>query len=87
MDWFQKIHQKSTWHEKQEAFRHPENLLDLLLDVLVPSNLGDERTDLVLDLHQTTKSTLHDGGKVQQSQCVASWGSVKDHHGEVHPFH
>lgn len=48
--------------------------------LLVPSHLGDEGADLVLDLHEAAQSTLHDGGEVEQSQCVASGGSVEHHH-------
>lgn len=51
-----------------------------LLDLLVPPHLGDERADLVLNLHEAAQSTLHNGGEVKQPQCVASGGSVKDHH-------
>lgn len=51
------------------------------------THLRDERADLVLYLHEAAEATLHDGGEVEQSQRVASGGSVKDHHGEVHSFH
>lgn len=57
------------------------------LDLLVPPHLGDERADLVLYLHEAAQTTLHNGGEVEQPQCVASRGSVKDHHWEVHSFH
>lgn len=50
------------------------------MDLLVPPHLRDERADLVLYLHEAPQATLHNGGKVEQPQCVTSWGSVKDHH-------
>lgn len=49
-------------------------------DLLVPPHLGDERAYLVLNLHETAQTTLHNGGKVEQPQCVTGRGSVKDHH-------
>lgn len=43
-------------------------------------HLRDERADLVFDLHEATQTSLHNGGKVEQPQCVASRGSVEHYH-------
>lgn len=62
-----------TWNKRLGASVHP--------------HLRDKRADLVLDLHQTTETTLHNGGKVKQPQRVTGGRGVEDHHGEVHSFH
>lgn len=50
------------------------------LDLFGTPHLRDERADLVLYLHEAAQTTLHNGGKVEQPQCVTGGGSVKDHH-------
>lgn len=57
------------------------------LDLTVPPHLRDERADLVLYLHEAAKATLHDGGEVEETQCVTGRSRVKDHHREIHSFH
>lgn len=62
-------------------------LMSQRLDLTVPPHLRDERTDLVLYLHEAAKAALHDGGEVEETQCVTGRSRVKDHHREIHAFH
>lgn len=56
-------------------------------ELLICPHLRNKGADLVLNLHEATQASLHDGGKVEQPQCVAGGGSVEDHNRKVHPFH
>lgn len=50
-------------------------------------HLRDEGADLVLDLHQPPQAPFHDGGEVEQPQCVPGGRRVENHHREIHPLH
>lgn len=54
---------------------------------LAAGYLGDERADLVLDLHESAEAPLHNGGEVEEAQGVTRGGGVKDHHWEIHPLY
>lgn len=70
----------------QERERIKIKLDHARLQVTVRPHLRNKWTDLVLYLHQTTQTTLHNGREVEQPQCVTSGSGVEDNHREVHSF-
>lgn len=46
-----------------------------------------KRTDLILQPEKFTQSLLHHTWKGEKTEGVACGGSVKYHHGEIHPLH